>query len=213
MTALYELIPIGERLDVPGIDPLKYQRPANLSASASRDEALTVKLRYKEPDGASSNVISVAVPSRTDMTPALGFAAAVAEFGMVLDDSEFKGSSSYAGAIDLATMYKSADAYGHRAEFVRLVQGDPRNDVVLESVTSTPGSTPPPASRTIPWRCPMLLWAGTNPEIRSATTSADRDRRMGPPSTGTLAASADIDTAPSCVAGEPKWESGNRGIE
>jgi Ca-activated chloride channel family protein len=121
VTALYELVPVGEKLDVPGIDPLKYQQPAGLSTNASRDETMTVKLRYKEPDGVTSSLISVGVPSRTETTPALGFAAAVAEFGMVLRDSEFKGSSSYASAIELATKFKGVDGHGHRAEFVRLI--------------------------------------------------------------------------------------------
>jgi Ca-activated chloride channel family protein len=55
------------------------------------------------------------------MTPTLGFAAAVAEFGMLLRDSEFKGQSSYASATDFAARYKGADEHGHRAEFQRLI--------------------------------------------------------------------------------------------
>jgi Ca-activated chloride channel family protein len=50
----------------------------------------------------------------------MGFAAAVAEFGMLLRDSAFKGSSSFADAIALATRFKGADQHGHRAEFIRL---------------------------------------------------------------------------------------------
>jgi Ca-activated chloride channel family protein len=121
VTALYELAPVGEKLDLPGIDPLKYQRPTTLSPMASREEAMTVKVRYKEPDGVSSSLMSVAVPSRSEITAPLGFAAAVAEFGMLLRDSEFKGQSTYASATDLASKYKGADEHGHRAEFLRLI--------------------------------------------------------------------------------------------
>ena len=67
VTALYELAPAGETLDAPGIDPLKYQQPSTLSTNATREEAMTVKVRYKEPDGATSALLTVAVPSRSAM--------------------------------------------------------------------------------------------------------------------------------------------------
>jgi Uncharacterized protein YfbK, C-terminal len=51
---------------------------------------MTVKVRYQEPDVVTSSLMSVAVPSKGEMTAPLGFAAAVAEFGMLLRDSEFK---------------------------------------------------------------------------------------------------------------------------
>ena len=121
VTALYELIPAGRPIDVPSIDPLKYQRAGSLSADAQRGEAMTVKLRYKQPDGATSALLAVAVPEKTTDNPELGFAAAVAEFGMLLRDSEHKGSSSYAHALKLAQQFKGDDPYGHRAEFIRLI--------------------------------------------------------------------------------------------
>jgi Ca-activated chloride channel family protein len=83
---------------------------------------MTVKVRYKQPDGVTSSLVSVAVPARrSDMTPTLGFAAAVAEFDMLLRDSEFKGQSSYKSATELAARYKGTDEHGHRAEFLRLL--------------------------------------------------------------------------------------------
>lgn len=121
VTALYELVPAGETIDIPGIDPLKYQQPSATSAAARLDETMTVKLRYKQPEASESSLLSVSAPTKTAMTPELGFAAAVAEFGMLLRDSEFKGSSSYADARALATKFKGADPHGHRAEFIRLI--------------------------------------------------------------------------------------------
>jgi Ca-activated chloride channel family protein len=59
---------------------------------------MTVKLRYKQPDGNEGSLMSVAVANNTRMTPELGFAAAVTEFGMLLRDSEYKGSSTFASA-------------------------------------------------------------------------------------------------------------------
>ena len=55
------------------------------------------------------------------MTPELGFASAVAEFGMLLRDSEFRGTSSFDAARRRAEQFRGSDAHGHRAEFVRLI--------------------------------------------------------------------------------------------
>jgi Ca-activated chloride channel family protein len=81
---------------------------------------MTVKIRYKEPDGEKSALMTFAVRSTAAPSSELGFAAAVAEFGMLLRDSAFKGSSSYANAIAMAKRFKGEDQHGHRAEFIRL---------------------------------------------------------------------------------------------
>ena len=63
VTALYEIVPAGQTLpDQPSVDPLKYQAPAT-ERSASSDELLNVKLRYKAPDGNKSRLIEFARPS------------------------------------------------------------------------------------------------------------------------------------------------------
>jgi Ca-activated chloride channel homolog len=122
VTALYELIPAGEPLDIPGIDPLKYQQPPAPSREAGSNDLFTVNLRYKAPDGETSTRLSVAVRNGSTMSPQLGFAAAVAEFGMLLRDSEHKGNASYASAAALARANKGDDAHGHRAELIRLIE-------------------------------------------------------------------------------------------
>jgi len=124
VTALYEIVPAGVEVDTPTVDPLKYQRPTQTTTSAAgKDELMTVKLRYKAPDGDQSRLITVAVKNRTtDLSPNLGFAAAVAEFGMVLRQSEHRGSSTYQDAAALARRFRGADPDGYRAEFVRLVE-------------------------------------------------------------------------------------------
>jgi Ca-activated chloride channel family protein len=121
VTALYELLPAGLPIDAASIDPLKYQQPSRLSSAATSEEAMTVKIRYKEPDGRSSALMTVAVATAGAPSAELGFAAAVAEFGMLLRDSRFKGSSSFAEAVALATQFKGGDQHGHRSEFIRLV--------------------------------------------------------------------------------------------
>jgi Ca-activated chloride channel family protein len=124
VTALYEIVPVGSEVDVPGVDPLKYQRPAGPAPGGSRDELMTVKLRYKAPDGDVSKLISVPVKNNrtTEMSPNVGFAAAVVEFGMLLRESQHRGSTTHADAVALARRFRGSDPDGYRAEFVRLVE-------------------------------------------------------------------------------------------
>ena len=121
VTALFELTPPGERIGGTSVDRLKYQQANRPSASAHLDEAMTVKLRYKQPEGRSSKLITIPVRNTTETTPELGFASAVAEFGMLLRDSEHKGSSSFADVRTRASRFKGEDPFGHRAELIRLV--------------------------------------------------------------------------------------------
>jgi Ca-activated chloride channel family protein len=123
VTALYEIVPPGEAFDGPKVDPLKYQDRAKPTGGAPSGELMTVKVRYKQPDGSVSKLITRAVPDRSGaLTANLGFAAAVAEFGMLLRNSEFKGQSTWSSALDLARRYRGEDPGGYRGEFVRLIE-------------------------------------------------------------------------------------------
>jgi Ca-activated chloride channel homolog len=123
VTALYELVPPGADADVPAVDPLKYQRPAAPAAGARSDEVMTVKLRYKAPDADDSRLMTVAVKNRvSESSPNLGFAAAVAEFGMLLRNSENRGTATHADAAALARRFRGSDPDGYRAEFIKLVE-------------------------------------------------------------------------------------------
>jgi Ca-activated chloride channel family protein len=128
VTALYEIVPAGVQMDSPKIDTLKYQKapePAGLKARPTemRDELMTVKLRYKAPDGDQSRLITVAVKNRTgEMSANVGFAAAVAEFGMLLRHSDYRGTATHAEAAALARKFRGADPDGYRTEFVKLVE-------------------------------------------------------------------------------------------
>jgi Ca-activated chloride channel family protein len=124
VTALYEIIPTGSAEDVPGIDPLKYQQ-TQVTAEAGSDELMTVKLRYKLPDGDKSTLLSHAV--RDASTPLaqtsadFRFATAVAEFGMLLRDSSHKGKASYEAVLQRAEGALGADREGYRKEFLLMV--------------------------------------------------------------------------------------------
>src|SRR5215204_5313998 len=126
VTALYEVVPAGQKLENPGVDELKYSRPAEVAQGANSSELLTVKLRYKEPEGDVSRPVNVGVPDRQasyrNASDNFKFAAAVAEFGLLLRDSRYKGQSSYASAAELARASAGADLSGRRAEFVGLVE-------------------------------------------------------------------------------------------
>ena len=136
VTALYEIVPAGSQADpaasVPPVDPLKYQ-PANASTAVNSNrnpnaatEMLTVKLRYKKPDGDSSALIERStVSSNTPFEKAskdFQFAAAVAEFGMILRESPHKGSGTLSGVVEWAQQAKGADSAGYRAGFIDLVR-------------------------------------------------------------------------------------------
>ncbi len=122
VTALYEIIPVGVESDfVNDIDPLKYQSN-DQQVTSSTDELLTVKFRYKEPDGAKSKLISKVVENEIRKSSNnLDWSMAVAGFGMLLRDSEFKGDLTYAEVLSLAKSAKGQDEFGYRAEFIDLV--------------------------------------------------------------------------------------------
>lgn len=126
VTALYEIVPVGVDAETGSIDPLKYQKQPKVQKGKYGNEMLTVKLRYKKPDGHTSKLISKVVQdasTRLDKTSDnFRWSAAVAEFGMLLRDSEFKGESTYLQVIELAKGAQGKDEHGYRAEFLRLVQ-------------------------------------------------------------------------------------------
>jgi Ca-activated chloride channel family protein len=123
VTALYEIVPAGEDVRVPSVDSLKYQRSVSRGED---DELLTLKLRYKEPESSKSKLITTVLSSesmsRRRGSENIRFAAAVAEFGMLLRDSEFKGTSSYEDVLDLARGAIGRDRDGYKEEFLKLVE-------------------------------------------------------------------------------------------
>jgi len=128
VTALYEIVPVGVESDVklPEVDRLKYQQQQVDPAAYKNDELMLVKLRYKAPDQKTSQLIQGTVADRgvklEKASDNLKFAAAVAEFGMLLRNSEYKGSASFEQVLNLANQSKNADLDGYRTEFVSLVE-------------------------------------------------------------------------------------------
>jgi Ca-activated chloride channel family protein len=122
VTALYEIVPPGADIDAPGIDPLRYQSASQRASRSGAEELLTVKVRYKAPDGDTSQLMTAPVRDRAGVTTSnLGFASAVAQFGMLLRGSEHAGRASWTDAAALARRHRGPDADGYRAEFIRLI--------------------------------------------------------------------------------------------
>jgi Ca-activated chloride channel family protein len=152
VTALYEIVPAGQSVAVAPVDELKYQptqpraplsnesksvaveneNEANESTrSTAKDadvtgELLTLKLRYKEPAGDASRKLEWPVRDEDQSFGAASddfqFAAAVAGFGLVLRDSQFKGNLTPAAMLEIAQGAIGRDEHGYRGEFLELVR-------------------------------------------------------------------------------------------
>ncbi|MBD0321444.1 MAG: DUF3520 domain-containing protein, partial [Gemmatimonadetes bacterium] len=109
VTALYEIVP---------------------RAGAGDGALMTVRLRYKAPTGVVSRAVARAVPNRVTApgrtSADFRFAAAVAEWGMLLRGSEHRGAASYDAVLARARAARGPDLQGHRAEFLGLVEASRR---------------------------------------------------------------------------------------
>ena len=119
VTALYEIVPADSKTNINSSD-LKYQT----SSGVSNGEWLTVNVRYKDPDGTTSQLISKTVNGKSyssEMSSDMKFACAVTEFGLILKNSDYKGTSSIDSVKNLLKSSKvSADSY--KKEFSTLVE-------------------------------------------------------------------------------------------
>ena len=142
VTALYEIVPVGvegtvevrvpgelryqERSDRPGRGRSTTEDTESTEQRQSRSvasELAWVKLRYKPPTGDVSRLLEVPVNTGSGRGSVdMRFAAAVAEFGMLLRESKHRGSATYEDVITLARGALGADEDGYRAEFVRMVE-------------------------------------------------------------------------------------------
>jgi len=140
VTALYELVPAGAAEPKPVLDDLKYQGGQRVEGKGQREkelkdlaaddvvnkELLTLKLRYKKPDGDESTKIEYPLSEKGSQFRAASsdfrFAASVAAFGMILRDSPYRGAINMGGVGEIAASSLGDDAKGYRAEFLDLVR-------------------------------------------------------------------------------------------
>ncbi len=127
VTALYEIIPAGTKSKyIKSKSKLKYQEQVATKQSAKSGEFASIALRYKKPNGTKSRLIEKAVfdtnLSFDNSSANFRFSAAVAAFGMLLRDSEYKGNTSYTYVLELATAAKGKDEQGYRKDFIKLIK-------------------------------------------------------------------------------------------
>ena len=128
VTALYEIIPVGVKSDfLKGVDPLKYQQKTTaLSPYSFNEEMMTIKFRYKTPGSEVSKLIVHPVMDKAvsifKTSENFRFAAAVAEFGLVLRQSDFRAQASYASVLQSANKALGYDKEGYRREFIGMVK-------------------------------------------------------------------------------------------
>lgn len=129
VTALYEIIPVDSRQEVPETE-LKYQ-DGQKSAGVKNGEWLTLQIRYKEPESDRSKLCTYPVKEEAyteKPTEDFYFAAAVAEFGLLVRDSEYKGDASFDNVRYLLKQVDTeSDTY--KDEFVYLVKELQKNSL------------------------------------------------------------------------------------
>lgn len=142
VTALYEIIPAGtDAPELDSVDALKYQQPVKIhNAKNYGTEMLTIKLRYKQPDGDKSKLLEVALHDNqvefAKTSDNFRFAAAVAAYGMLLRHSDYKGNANYNFVKKIASNAMGIDTEGYRKEFVNMVDntllltGKPNDEVM-----------------------------------------------------------------------------------
>ncbi len=127
VTALYELIPVGIKdTMLKDVDALKYQKTKSSAQNNFTGEIMNIKLRYKKPDGNKSALLvhplkdeNISFNSTSDN---FRFAASVAEFGMLLRNSQFKGNTDFSSVKQTAQSALGKDEEGYRKEFIKLIK-------------------------------------------------------------------------------------------
>lgn len=118
VTALYEVAGVDSAMEIPGVE-LKYQE----SQDTGSGEWCTVSVRYKDPEGSESQLLSAPVEGEAEALDGdAAFAACVAQVGMLLRESEYAGTASYAGVLEQLEDIPGVGDDPYREEFRYLVQ-------------------------------------------------------------------------------------------
>ncbi|HUG20559.1 MAG TPA: YfbK domain-containing protein, partial [Planctomycetaceae bacterium] len=126
VTALYELIPAGAEPLKPEVDELEFQKLTKPTKAAKNGDMMLVKLRYKQPDGDTSDLLKMAIPDASnrlnEVSPDFQFASQVASFGMLLRGSKYAGLATYDSVLEIAQSTLGENPESYRSEFIELVK-------------------------------------------------------------------------------------------
>ena len=126
VTAIYEVTPKGSASALN--DPLRYGPAAASAPILVSDEMAFVKIRYKQPDGDTSKLITTVVTEMNavrDFSAApqdVRFATAVAAFGQKLRGTDALDAYPYRLILDMARNARGEDAFGYRSGFLDLMR-------------------------------------------------------------------------------------------
>ena len=124
VTAFYEIVPVGVEIQLPKSDKPIYSEGTKPKEGKPSTDWLTVKMRYKHPLAETSLELAKPLAGEALGQPVnddFRFAAAVAEFGLLLRDSPYKGKADFENVIRVSEATRGTDPAGHRAEFSALV--------------------------------------------------------------------------------------------
>lgn len=125
VTALYEVVPVKEVAAIRGYKNLRYQEHRLKYEAISSKEVLLFSIRYKEPDEDTSKLLMETLEldpeTKLKVSENFLFSAAVAQFALLLRESQFKGTSNFDSVVSLAAESKGQDRFGYREEFISLV--------------------------------------------------------------------------------------------
>jgi len=126
VTALYEIVPVGPENGADDSIKLRYQESKIKKETASGNEIMVLKMRYKPiKEDKSKLIVKTVVDENIKFTKTsdnFRFASAVAGFGMLLRDSQFKNNLTAKEVIKMAKDAKGYDEEGYRSEFIGLVE-------------------------------------------------------------------------------------------
>ncbi len=129
VTAIYEIVPVGQSLPplTKADSALVVVAMPDTSVTVGKDDLMVLQLRYKKPKGEQPSQLmeyrlnAAALDRKTESENFL-LASSIAEFGMLLRDSKFKGSANYEQAISRAKEAAKNDPNGYRKELVQLME-------------------------------------------------------------------------------------------
>ena len=125
VTFLYEIVPPGAP-DAAATTALRYQQSDLRDVARTGEELGAIHVRYKLPGEDTSRLLTRQIPAAVtplaDSTPDFRFAAAVAEWALLLGDSPHRGEANFDQVRELAACGVDPDPHGDRTEFTQLVR-------------------------------------------------------------------------------------------